>query len=253
MKPDRSEPSGPVTVPGVHGVEAILHHAPHRLLEVRYAGQLTAARGRVVEAARAAGVTVTEVRAAHIDALAEGIRHQGVLGLAEPATYVDFEDLLGASDNPLIVAFDQVTDPHNLGAILRAAEVLGATGAVLTKNRCARLGPAVTRTSAGASEVLPVALETNLARTLRSAQKAGLQVVGADLEGVPPAEVDFAAPTVLVVGAEGRGLRRLTHDTCDVLCAIPMSGRIASLNAATAAAILLYEVARQRGPETGNF
>ncbi len=235
-----------VPIPGVHAVEALLRHAPHRLREVRYAGQLTAARGRVVEAAREAGIPVSEVRPAQIEEVAEGVRHQGVIGLAEPATYVDFEDLIVSSETPLVVAFDQVTDPHNLGAILRAAEALGATGALLTKNRCARLGPTATRTSAGASEIIPVALETNLSRTLRTAQKAGLQVVGADLEGVAPSDVDFTGPTVLVVGAEGRGLRRLTSETCDVLCAIPMRGQTASLNASTAAAILLYEVARQR-------
>ncbi len=235
-----------VVVPGVHAVEALVRHAPHRLREVHYAGGLNGARGRAVEAARVAGIRVTEVRVARIDELADGVRHQGVLGVAEPAEYIDWSDLLTGPD-ALLLALDQVTDPRNLGAMLRAAEALGATGALLTKNRCARLGPTVTRTSAGASELIPVALETNLARSLRAAKAAGMLVVGADLDGVPPAELDFTGPTVVVVGAEGRGLRRLTRDTCDVVAAIPMTGATASLNAATAAAILLYEVTRQRG------
>ena len=236
----------PVAIPGLRAVEALLDNAPERLREVRYAGGLTGARGRVVEAARAAGITVAEVRVAQIEALAEGIRHQGVVGLASPARYVDWDDLL-ADPAALILAMDQVTDPRNLGAMLRAAEVLGATGALLTKNRCARLGPAVTRTSAGASELVPVALETNLARALRRAREVGVLVVGADLEGEAPAGLDLTGPMVLVIGAEGQGLRRLTRETCDTIASIPMTGRIASLNAATAASILLYEVARQRG------
>ena len=112
-------------------------------------------------------------------------------------------------ENPLIVAVDQVTDPRNLGAILRAGEGMGVTGALVTKNRCARLGPTVSKTSAGASELLPVAMEANLARSLRRAQDAGLQIVGADFDGLAPAQIDLTIPTVLVIGAEGRGIRRL--------------------------------------------
>ncbi len=235
----------PVAVPGVRAVEVLLENAPERLREVRYAGDTSGARGRVVDAAIAAGIAVVEVRAARLDELTEGIRHQGIVGLATPAEYVDWDGLLAAPD-ALVLAMDQVTDPRNLGAMLRAGEVLGATGALLTKNRCARLGPAVTRTSAGASEIIPVAMETNLARSLRQARKAGVLVVGADLEGEAPAAIDFTGPTILVIGAEGRGLRRLTRENCDTIASIPMKGVIASLNAATAASILLYEVARQR-------
>jgi 23S rRNA (guanosine2251-2'-O)-methyltransferase len=122
----------------------------------------------------------------------------------------------------------------------------GGTGALVTRDRCARPGPTVSRTSAGASEILPVALETNLSRALAAADEAGLQIVGADLDGVAPWEVDWTRPTVLVIGAEGTGLRRLTREACHAIATIPLVGRTESLNASAAAAALLYEAARQR-------
>lgn len=232
-------------LPGVRAVEALLDHQPERVRAVRFAGDAKGARGRVVEKARRRGITVEQVTDKELTRRVPDVRHQGVAAWVEPARYQPWEALLERPD-PLLVAVDQVTDPRNLGAILRAAEGMGGTGALLTSNRCARLGPTVTRTSAGASELLPVAMETNLGRALVAAREAGCRVVGADLDGRPPEEVDLTGPVVLVIGAEGKGLRRLTRERCDDIATIPLTGLTESLNAATAAAILLYEATRQR-------
>ena len=131
---------------------------------------------------------------------------------------------------------------------MRSAECLGSWRT--TKNRAARLGPIVAKTAAGASEVLPVAMESNLARAIREAKDHGYQVVGADLDGASPDRIDFLQPTVIVIGAEGRGLRRLTKSLCDAVVTIPILGAVESLNAASAASVILYEACRQRQKHT---
>jgi 23S rRNA (guanosine2251-2'-O)-methyltransferase len=234
-----------VPVPGVRAVEALLRHAPGRIRRVLYRGAATGARGRVLDAARQLGLPVESASEAALERLVGDLRHQGVVAVSAPADYVPWNDLLAAPD-ALLVAADEITDPRNLGAILRAAEALGGTGALLTSHRCARLGPTVTRTSAGASELIPVAMEVNLARALRRARDAGVRIVGADLDGAPPDTIDLTGPVVLVIGAEGEGLRRITRDACDAIATIPLTGSTESLNASTAASILLYEAVRQR-------
>ncbi len=241
----RERTDEPVVVAGVRAVEALLKHAPERLLRVEHADDLGGARGRVVQACLARGVPTQARTARQLDATADGLRHQGILAHARSAPYVPWAHLIGRPD-ALLLAVDQVTDPRNLGAMLRSAEAFGATGALLTTNRCARLGPVVTRTSAGAAELLPVAIETNLARALRAAQACGVQVVGADLDGVPPDRIDWHRPSILVIGAEGRGLRRLTREVCDVAATIPLQGVTESLNAAVAASVLLYAATHHR-------
>ena len=234
-----------VVIAGPRAVEALLRHAPKRARRILHAGPPHPARDRVLALARDLGRPVENVTPAVLERHAGEVRHQGILALAGPAPLAEWETLV-ALPNALLVAFDQVTDPHNLGAIIRSAEALGGTGALVTRDRCARPSPTVSRTSAGASELLPVALETNLARSLNAASDAGLQVVGADLDGVPPWEIDWTLPTVLVIGAEGTGLRRLTREACHAIATIPLGGRTESLNASAAAAALLYEAARQR-------
>lgn len=246
----RERTEEPVVVAGVRAVEALLRHAPDRLLSVEHTDDVSGARARVLEACAARGVPTRIRSPKQLDALADGLRHQGVLAHARPAPYAAWADLVARPD-ALLLAVDQVTDPRNLGAMLRSAEALGASGALLTTNRCARLGPVVTRTSAGAAELLPVAIETNLARALRAAQAAGLQVVGADLDGAPPDRIDWSRPSVLVIGAEGRGLRRLTRELCDATATIPLSGVTESLNAAVAASVLLYAAVHQRAASGG--
>jgi 23S rRNA (guanosine2251-2'-O)-methyltransferase len=173
--------------------------------------------------------------------------HQGVLAFCEPYRYADAYEL-AAVERPLLVCLDQVSDPHNLGAVCRAAEGAGATGVVLPAHGSARVTPAVCRASAGAVEHLPVAVVTNLARYLTEVKGPDLWVYAASAEGGTQMwQTDLSGGAALVLGAEGRGLRPLVRRACDAAVAIPLAGRVESLNVSVAAAVLLYEAVRQRG------
>jgi 23S rRNA (guanosine2251-2'-O)-methyltransferase len=232
-------------IPGIRAVEMALQQQPERLIGLWYSGEHEGARGRLIERAEAFGVPTHSTTMRKLSEQFQNVQHQGVAARVHPTKYADWGALLTAECG-LLVAIDQVTDPRNFGAILRSAEAMGATGALTTSNRAARLGPTVSKTSAGASELLPVAMVPNLARALRQAQTLGYQVIGADLDGQSPSTLDFTSPTVIVIGGEGKGLRRLTKDLCDGVCTIPTPGRVQSLNAASAASILFYEALRQR-------
>jgi 23S rRNA (guanosine2251-2'-O)-methyltransferase len=171
--------------------------------------------------------------------------HQGMLAWAEPYRYADAWEL-AAGPRPLLACLDQVSDPHNLGAVCRSAEGVGATGVVLPSHGAARVTPAVCRASAGAVEHLPVAVVTNLARYLGEVKRDDLWVFGAAAEGEAMWASDLSGGAAFVFGAEGKGLRPLVRRTCDVLVAIPLAGRVESLNVSVAAAVLLYEARRQR-------
>lgn len=172
--------------------------------------------------------------------------HQGVLAFCEPYQYADAYEL-AAGERPLLVCLDQVSDPHNLGAVCRSAEGAGASGVVLPAHGSARVTPAVCRASAGAVEHLPVAVVTNLARYLTEVKGSDLWVYAASAEGGTPMwDTDLSGGAALVLGAEGRGLRPLVRRTCDAAIAIPLAGRVESLNVSVAAAVLLYEAVRQR-------
>jgi 23S rRNA (guanosine2251-2'-O)-methyltransferase len=172
--------------------------------------------------------------------------HQGVVALCEPYRYADAHEL-AAVERPLLVCLDQVSDPRNLGAVCRSAEGAGATGIVLPAHGSARVTAAVARASAGAVEHLPVAVVTNLARYLAEVKGDDLWVWAADAGGQPLWEADLGAGGLaLVFGAEGRGLRPLVRRTCDAAVAIPLLGRVESLNVSVAAGVLLYDVARRR-------
>ncbi|HET8606395.1 MAG TPA: 23S rRNA (guanosine(2251)-2'-O)-methyltransferase RlmB [Gaiellaceae bacterium] len=172
--------------------------------------------------------------------------HQGVLGFCEPYRYADAYEL-AAAERPLLAVLDQVTDPHNLGAVVRSAEGAGATGVVVPAHRSATVTAAVCRASAGAVEHLPVAVVTNLARYLNEVKGADLWVYAA-VGQAPQAmwQADLSGGLALVFGAEGRGLRPLVRRACDDAVAIPLAGRTESLNVSVAAAVLLYEARRQR-------
>jgi 23S rRNA (guanosine2251-2'-O)-methyltransferase len=173
--------------------------------------------------------------------------HQGVVAWCEPYRYADAYEL-AAVDRPLLVCLDQVSDPHNLGAVCRSAEGAGATGVVLPAHGSARVTPAVCRASAGAVEHLPVAVVTNLARYLTDVRRDDLWSVGAAGDAETAMwDADLTGGLALVFGAEGRGLRPLVRRTCDMLVSIPLAGRVESLNVSVAAALLLYEARRQRG------
>jgi 23S rRNA (guanosine2251-2'-O)-methyltransferase len=182
-----------------------------------------------------------------IEQLAGSPDHQGVVAEVAPYPYADPDALLGR-ERPLLAALDEVTDPHNLGAIARVCEAAGADGLLITRRRSAGVTAAVCRASAGAVEHLPIAQVENLADTLLQARRPGLWTYGADAAGADDAydRHDYRDGTVFVLGAEGRGLRPRVLKSCDAVASIPMRGRVESLNVSTAAAVLLFEAVRQR-------
>jgi 23S rRNA (guanosine2251-2'-O)-methyltransferase len=172
--------------------------------------------------------------------------HQGIVAWCEPFRYADAYEL-AAPESPLLVCLDQVTDPHNLGAVARSAEGAGATGIVVPAHGSVRVTPVVCRVSAGAVEHLPVAVVPNLARYLADIKGPSLWAYAADSEGsVSMWDTDLTGGVALVLGAEGKGVRPLVRRTCDGTVAIPLSGKVGSLNVSVAAAVLLYEARRQR-------
>ncbi|MEW5954206.1 MAG: 23S rRNA (guanosine(2251)-2'-O)-methyltransferase RlmB [Bacillota bacterium] len=202
----------------------------------------------IIDLARKQGIPVTRARRSYLDKIASGESHQGVVALASPVEYAEVEDMLAAADqNPLLVILDGVTDPHNLGAILRTAHAAGARGLIIPRHRAAPLNATVAKASAGAVEYLPVARVGNLVQTIKQLKDRGFWVVGAHMEGQVFWEASLDGPVALVVGGEGKGLGRLLRQECDLLVSIPMSGQLGSLNASVAAALLIYEVVRQRG------
>jgi len=190
--------------------------------------------------------TSPELSADELTKLAGSPDHQGFVAEVDPYPYADPGSLL-AADDALIVALDQVQDPHNLGAICRTAEVLGASGVVITARRAAGVTPAVCKASAGAVEHLAVARVGNLADWLTAVKGAGAWVYGAQPEAeISPEAVDLRDRAVIVVGSEGKGIRPRVAASCDAMVSIPRRGRVASLNVSAAAAVLLYEAMRQR-------
>lgn len=199
--------------------------------------------------AHEAGVEVREVGRDEVDELAVGQVHQGVVAVAPPFPYADLKRVLAgiSGEKRLVVALDQITDPHNVGSIARTAEAVGAAAMLVPSRRASGVTPTVEKAAAGALAHLPVVRVTNLVRALKQAKDAGFWVVGLDAEG----DVDVTESglldesVVLVVGSEGDGLAHLTRVECDALVRLPMRGRVASLNASVAAAVAMYEVARR--------
>jgi 23S rRNA (guanosine2251-2'-O)-methyltransferase len=189
---------------------------------------------------------VTVVSAEEVEERAGSDAHQGVAALVDPYPYADADELLAAPD-AWLVALDEVTDPQNLGAVCRTAEAVGATGVVIPERRSAEITPAVCKASAGAVEHLPVAQVRNLADFLAAAKDKGTWVYGAAAGAAAPYDgPDYTGPVVLVLGAEGKGLRPRVASMCDELVALPLRGRVGSLNVSATAAVLLYEMLQQR-------
>lgn len=196
-----------------------------------------------------AGASLREAPPERIAALARTEVHQGVVASAEPLRSVDLDTLLG-QPSAFLVALDGVTDPRNLGAVARVAETAGATGLVIPRHRSARVTPAVTKSAAGAVEYLPIASVSGIPAAVERASRSGVWTVGLDGDGERSIyDLDLLdQPVMLVLGAEGQGLGRLSRQRCDVVARIPMYGRIESLNVGTAAAVACHEVARRRTP-----
>jgi 23S rRNA (guanosine2251-2'-O)-methyltransferase len=233
-------------------VEALRASVPSSAL---YVAQGIDLDDRVAEAVRRAadrGVPVLEVGRSELDRMTGGVLHQGIGLQVPPYSYAYVEDVLArAAESPdpaLLVALDGVTDPRNLGAVVRSAAAFGAHGVLVPERRATPMTATAWRTSAGAAARLPVARVTNLVRALKDCQRAGLVVVGLDAEGeVELDDLEAAVdPLVVVVGSEGRGLSRLVGETCDLTVSIPMTAATESLNAGVAAAVALAEVARRR-------
>jgi 23S rRNA (guanosine2251-2'-O)-methyltransferase len=244
---------GPELVVGRNpALEALRAQVPATALYVANGIDLDDRVSELVRTAADRGIPILEVARAELDRLAGGVPHQGVGLPVPPYPYLPFEDLLAAAGEqpspPLLVALDGVTDPRNLGAVIRSAAAFGAHGVFLPERRAAGITAAAWRTSAGAAARLPVSRVTNLTRSLKACQQAGLVVVGLDADaGTGLYDLELAVgPLVLVVGSEGRGLSRLVGATCDLRVAIPISAEVESLNASVAAAVALAEVARRR-------
>ncbi|MBE5866319.1 MAG: 23S rRNA (guanosine(2251)-2'-O)-methyltransferase RlmB [Lachnospiraceae bacterium] len=185
-----------------------------------------------------------------LDQMSETGKHQGVIAQAAAYEYAEVEDILQAAKDknepPFIFLLDNIEDPHNLGAIIRTANLAGAHGVIIPKNRAVGLTATVARTSAGALNYTPVAKVTNLAKTIEDLKKEGLWFVCADMGGTTMYQLDLKGPIGLVIGNEGEGVGRLVKEKCDMIASIPMKGDIDSLNASVAAGVLAYEIVRQR-------
>lgn len=205
----------------------------------------------ILSLARERGIVVQSVNRSKLEALAGGMRHQGVLAYVSPVAYAELEDILKRAaekeEPPFLLLLDELEDPHNLGALLRTADAAGVHGVLIPKRRSVPLNATVAKTSAGAVEYVPVARIGNISQTLRELKQKGMWVAGADMGGEQAYyEADLTGPLVLVIGSEGHGMSRLTREQCDFVVRMPMAGRINSLNASVAGSILMYEVMRQR-------
>lgn len=214
-------------------------------------GDVDQTLGHIASKARSAGVVVVEADRRKLDAMSQTHAHQGVIALCAVKEYCTVADILDVAktrgEPPFVIVCDEISDPHNLGAIIRSAECAGAHGIIIPKRRSAGLTAIVDKTSAGAAEHVAIARVPNLSAAIGELKKSGLWVYGAAAEGASPMwQTDLTGPVCLVIGSEGDGIGRLVRENCDFLVSIPLKGQISSLNASAAAAVLMYEVLRQR-------
>ena len=214
-------------------------------------GETDRTLGHIASRARSAGAVVVEADRRKLDAMSRTHAHQGVIALAAVREYAGVEDILRAAEErgepPLIVVCDEISDPQNLGAIIRTAECAGAHGVIIPKRRSAGLTAIVAKTSAGAVAHVPVARVPNIPSLLKDLKKQGVWIFGTAADGNTALyDADLKGPAAIVIGSKGEGMTRLASENCDFLVSIPMRGKLSSLNASAAAAILLYEAVRQR-------
>lgn len=205
----------------------------------------------IIREAKKGDTIINYVKKERLDQLSETGHHQGVIAMAASYEYATVEDILEKAREKgealFIFVLDNIEDPHNLGAMIRTANLAGAHGVIIPKRRAVGLTPTVARTSAGAINYTPVAKVTNLKQTMEQLKKEGMWFVCADMDGTPYYQMDLKGPMGLVIGNEGEGVSRLIKETCDFVASIPMKGDIDSLNASVAAGVLAFEIARQRG------
>lgn len=196
------------------------------------------------------GIIVQEIDRQKMDSMTKSNNNQGVIALCPAHEYAEVEDIIKKAqdkgEEPFIIILDEITDPHNLGAIIRTADACGAHGVIIPKRRAVGLTAVVSKTSAGAFEYVPVAKVTNIARTIEDLKKAGIWTVCADMNGKAYFNADLKGPMAVVIGSEGFGISRLVKEKCDFTVQIPMYGQISSLNASVAASLIMYEIVRQR-------
>jgi 23S rRNA (guanosine2251-2'-O)-methyltransferase len=234
---------------GFHAVTARLRQRPASIHAIYFDASRHDSRSReLMTRAQTAGLTVHAVDAARLHALSGADRHQGVVAIVDAALpHVTLDDVLDSpSEPPLLVVLDGVTDPHNLGACLRSADAFGALAVIVPKDRAVGVNATVAKAASGAADTVPVIAVTNLARALRDLKARGLWIVGADAGGENLYEADLTGPIAWVLGAEGRGLRRLTRESCDRIVGIPLIGTVESLNVSVATGICLYATRRAR-------
>ncbi|MCQ4240145.1 23S rRNA (guanosine(2251)-2'-O)-methyltransferase RlmB [Stutzerimonas stutzeri] len=236
---------------GLHAVEALLRHHPKRVKQVWLAeGRDDPRVQTLIQLAEQSRIRVGQCERRELDAWVEGV-HQGVVADVSPSQVwgdAMLEELLDRTEGaPLLLVLDGVTDPHNLGACLRTADAAGALAVIIPKDKSATLNATVRKVACGAAEVIPLVAVTNLARTLEKLQQRGLWVVGTAGEAEQEIyDQDLSGPIVLVMGAEGKGMRRLTREHCDFLVRLPMAGSVSSLNVSVATGVCLFEALRQR-------
>lgn len=240
-RPRASAPAQDHIVTGPNAVIETLRSGRRRVHRLYATESAVHRRPDLEEAAAKANAELHITTRLELDEKFPDARHQGVVAEVSPYTYASLEDAIGRGSSPLLLALDQITDPHNFGAIVRSALAFGVAGIIITKDRCAEVNATTVRTSAGATEHACIVRVTNLARTLAELQKSGYEIVGLAGEGETPIRsLSADRARVLVVGSEGDGLRRLTRERCDVLATIPIDASVSSLNASVAAAVALY-------------
>lgn len=205
----------------------------------------------IIELAKSKGVVIQQAEPAKLDKLSGGENHQGVVAYVSAYEYVSVKDILEKArekgESPFVIICDKITDPHNLGAIIRTANCVGASGVIIPKRNSVGVNSVVMKTSVGAAEYTPVAKVTNIASTIDDLKEEGLWITAADMDGQSMYDIDFKGAIGIVVGSEGSGISRLVREKCDFIASIPMKGEINSLNASVAASVLMYEALRQRG------
>lgn len=205
---------------------------------------------KVIDKAKEKKILIQYIERKQLDKLAEGETHQGVIAYVSPYHYVTVDELLykakSRNEQPLLIICDEITDPHNLGSLIRTANAVGAHGVIIPKRRSAAINQTVVKTSCGAVEYVSVARVTNITQTIKQLKNEGVWVVGTDMQGEIYTKANLKGSLAIVIGNEGSGISRLVKESCDFMVSLPMHGEVSSLNASVAGGIVLYEVLRQR-------